>query len=49
MIEAHIVLGRLYLVRGDRAQALAHCRQALGIDPQNRDAIALKQQIETGR
>ncbi len=49
MIEAHIVLGRLYLVRGDRAQALAHCRQAIGIDPQNRDAIALKQQIETGR
>jgi tetratricopeptide (TPR) repeat protein len=49
MIEAHIALGRLYLVRGDRAQALAHCRQALGIDPQNRDAISLKQQIETGR
>lgn len=49
MIEAHILLGRIYLTRGDRAQALAHCRQALEIDPQSRDAIALKQQIETGR
>ncbi len=49
MIEAHILLGRIYLSRGDRAQALAHCRQALEIDPQNRDAIALKQQIEIGR
>ncbi len=49
MIEAHIGLGRLHLARGDRALALAHCRQALAIDPQNRDAIALKQQIETGR
>jgi tetratricopeptide (TPR) repeat protein len=49
MVEAHIWLGRLHLARGDRAQALAHCRQALGIDPQNREAIALKQQIEIGR
>jgi tetratricopeptide (TPR) repeat protein len=49
MVESHIWLGRLHLARGDRAQALAHCRQALGIDPQNREAIALKQQIEIGR
>ncbi|MFN0084577.1 MAG: tetratricopeptide repeat protein [Blastocatellia bacterium] len=49
MVEAHVLLGRIYLARGDRAQSLAHCRQALEIDPQNRDAIALKQQIETGR
>ncbi|MGE0101902.1 MAG: tetratricopeptide repeat protein [Blastocatellales bacterium] len=49
LIEAHINLCRLYLARGDRALALAHARQALEIDPQNRDAIALKQQIETGR
>lgn len=47
--EAHIMLGRLYLARGDRSKALAHCTQALEIDPQNRDAVALKQQIETGR
>ncbi|MCI0663986.1 MAG: tetratricopeptide repeat protein [Acidobacteria bacterium] len=49
LIEGHISLGRLYLARGDRALAMAHSRQALEIDPQNRDAIALKQQIETGR
>ncbi len=49
LIEGHINLCRLYLARGDRALALAHARQALEIDPQNRDAIALKQQIETGR
>jgi tetratricopeptide (TPR) repeat protein len=49
LIEAHIALGRLYLARGDRALALAHTRQAIEIDPQNRDAIALKQQVETGR
>lgn len=49
MIEAHIALGRIYFARGDRAQAIAHSRQAIEIDPQNRDAIALKQQIEIGR
>ncbi len=49
LIEAHLSLGRLFLARGDRAQALAHCKQALQIDPQSRDAVALKQQIETGR
>jgi tetratricopeptide (TPR) repeat protein len=49
LVEAHLSLGRLYLARGDRAQALAHCKQALQIDPQNRDAITLKQQIEIGR
>lgn len=49
LVEAHIELARLYLAKGGRALALAHCKQALSIDPQNRDAIALKQQIETGR
>ncbi len=49
LIEAHISLGRIYLSRGDRALALAHSKQALEIDPQNRDAIALKQQVETGQ
>jgi tetratricopeptide (TPR) repeat protein len=49
MIEAHIALARIYFTRGDRAQSLAHCKQALEIDPQNRDAVALRQQIEIGR
>jgi tetratricopeptide (TPR) repeat protein len=48
-IAGHLALGRLFLTRNDRALALTHARQALQIEPQNRDAIALKQQIETGR
>jgi tetratricopeptide (TPR) repeat protein len=49
LVEAHVALARLYLTRGERGLALAHCKQALELDPQNRDAIALKQQIEIGR
>lgn len=49
LIEAHIMLGRIYLSRNDRARALAHCKQALDIDPQNREAVSLKQQIEIGK
>lgn len=49
LVEAHVALARLYLTRGERALALAHCKQALELDPQNRDAIALKQQVEIGR
>ncbi len=49
LVAAHVALGQLYLSRGDRARALAHSRQALEIDPQDRDAIALKRQIEIGR
>lgn len=48
-IAGHLALGRMFLARNDRALALTHARQALQIDPQNRDAVALKQQIETGR
>lgn len=48
-IAGHLALCRLFLARNDRALALTHARQALQIEPQNRDAIALKQQIETGR
>jgi predicted Zn-dependent protease len=49
LLEAHITLGRIYLARGDRTKAMAHCSQALGIDSLNRDAVALKQQIEIGK
>ncbi len=48
-LAGHLALGRLFLTRNDRALALTHARQAVQIEPQNRDAIALKQQIETGR
>lgn len=49
LVAAHVALGSIYLARGDRAQALAHCNQAHEIDPQDRAAIALRRQIETGR
>lgn len=49
LVETHVALARLYLARSERALALAHCKQALELDPQNRDAIALKQQVEIGR
>lgn len=45
----HLALCRIFLARNDRALALTHARQALQIEPQNREAVALKQQIETGR
>jgi tetratricopeptide (TPR) repeat protein len=48
LVGAHVTLGQIYLSKGDRAKALAHSQQALEIDPQDRDAIALKRQIESG-
>lgn len=48
-IEAHLLLARIYYGRSDRAQASAHVNQALAIDPANREAVVLKQQIESGR
>jgi tetratricopeptide (TPR) repeat protein/TolB-like protein len=49
LFEAHLLLGRLYLARQDRARASAHANQALAIDPASREAAALKQRIELGR
>jgi tetratricopeptide (TPR) repeat protein len=46
---AHVALGQIYFSRGDRAQAIAHCNRAMEIDPQDREAISLRRQIETGR
>jgi Flp pilus assembly protein TadD len=48
-VAAHIALGKIFLARNDRALALTHARQALQIEPQNREAVALKQQLDTGR
>ncbi len=48
-VAAHVALGKIFLARNDRALALTHARQALQIEPQNREAVALKQQLETGR
>lgn len=49
LVAAHVALGQIYLARGDRLRAMTHSKQALEIDPQDRDAIALKRQIEIAR
>lgn len=48
-VAAHVALGKIFLARNDRALALTHARQALQLEPLNREAVALKQQLETGR
>lgn len=48
LIDAHILLGRIFLERGDRAQALTYARNAINIDANNQEAIALLRQAETG-
>ncbi len=49
MVAAHVGLGQIYLAKGDRARAIAHINQAIEIDPQDREAVALFRQIGTGR
>lgn len=48
LIDAHILLGRIFLERGDRAQAIAYARNAIQIDPNNQEAMALQRQTQTG-
>lgn len=49
LVEAHLALGRFYLARRDRANALAHASQALALQPQNSTARALRRQIEASQ
>jgi tetratricopeptide (TPR) repeat protein len=49
LVGAHVALGQIFLARGDIARAIAHSNQAIDIDPENRDAVALRRQIGTGR
>ncbi|HVF57395.1 MAG TPA: tetratricopeptide repeat protein [Pyrinomonadaceae bacterium] len=48
LIDAHILLGRIFLERGDRSQAMAYARNAMQINPNNQEAIALQRQVEVG-
>lgn len=48
LIDAHILLGRIFLERGDRTQAMAYARNAMQINPNNQEAIALQRQVEVG-
>ncbi|MCA1591450.1 MAG: tetratricopeptide repeat protein [Acidobacteria bacterium] len=48
LIDAHILLGRIFLEKGDHSQATAYARNALQIDPNNQEAIALQRQLQVG-
>jgi len=49
MIEAHILLGRIFLERGDLGEARKYAATATNIDPNNQEAIALQRQVTMGR
>ncbi len=48
LIEAHILLGRIFLERGDLGEARKYAISAMNIDPNNQEAIALKRQVTMG-
>ena len=49
MIDAHILLGRIFLERGDLGEARKYAVSAINIDPNNQEAIALQRQVTMGR
>lgn len=49
MIEAHILLGRIFLERGDLGEARKYAASAMNIDPNNQEVIALQRQVTMGR
>jgi tetratricopeptide (TPR) repeat protein len=49
LISAHILLGRIFLERGDLGEARKYAASAMTIDPNNQEAIALQRQVTLGR
>ena len=49
MIDAHILLGRIFLERGDLGEARKYSVSAINIDANNQEAIALQRQVAMGR
>lgn len=49
MIDAHILLGRIFLERGDLGEARKYAASAMNIDANNQEAIALQRQVTMGR
>ena len=45
-IDAHILLGRIFLERGDLVEARKYADSALTLDPNNKDAISLREQVD---
>lgn|SRR5574341_679145 len=48
-IDAHILLGRIFLERGDLGEARKYAASAMTLDPNNQEAIALQRQVTLGR
>lgn len=49
MIDAHILLGRIFLERGDLGEARKYAASSMNIDPNNQEAMALQRQVTMGR
>jgi tetratricopeptide (TPR) repeat protein len=49
MIDAHILLGRIFLERGDIGEARKYAVSAINIDSSNQEAMALQRQVTMGR
>jgi predicted Zn-dependent protease len=45
MIDAHILLGKIFLERGDLGEATKYAASAMNIDPNNQEALALQRQV----
>jgi tetratricopeptide (TPR) repeat protein len=48
LIDARILLGRIFLEKGDLNEAKKYATAALAIDPNNQEAIALQRQVTMG-
>lgn len=48
MINAHILLGRIFLEKGDMSEARKYAASAIAIDPNNQEAVALQRQVTMG-
>ena len=48
-IDAHILLGRIFLERGDIGEARKYAASAMTLDSANQEAVALQRQVTMGR
>jgi tetratricopeptide (TPR) repeat protein len=48
-IDAHILLGRIFLERGDLGEARKYASSAMTLDSANQEAVALQRQVTMGR
>jgi hypothetical protein len=48
MIDAYILLGRIFLEHGDLGEARKYAASAMTLDANNQEAIALQRQVTMG-